>query len=368
MRVKAFKALYPNLDVIDSPDTFFDSAGKDFPLHYQSGLFKSISEKCVFIYSISNQSKRYSGLINNTSIQDLIEGKILFHEDTITLKEEDMVNYSLERNAMVKPVLLFHESCSNLNKFIQEMSEKLDSFLEFQLNDGSFHTFWKIDDKLAIHGLQKIFEEEISHAYIADGHHRSSSTLKLYNHFAKQNIHHKFENMLTAYFDQEQMEIFDHIKITSILDTLNPDIFLAKLSDFADIIQIENFQKPLHHFEFILIIENQNYKAAWKKDVIKEFEKKNEKLDTFISNQIIFNHILAIPDVRIDKRISFYSGKESEENILNHCLQIKNSITLCQFPPSVTDIISVADEKRILPPKSTWFEPRIKSGMIAQKY
>ncbi len=367
MRIHPFRSLYPNQSLLVSPDSFFDTMGKDFSKHFNSGLFLENKKPCIYIYQISKGGKFYNGIVNNTSIHDLLEGKILFHENTIKNKEQDMVQSSLERKAMIKPVLLFHKKSKKISNFIDTILKR-KRFYECELEDGTIHAFWQVQETRKIEELRQLFANEISHAYIADGHHRCSITKRLFQNKSDQFKDLNFDSMLSAYFSVDQLEIYDHLKIVSILDTLKPEVFIARLSRFAKIKHVKKFKYPQHKYEFIILMNKEIYQASWKIDVLRKFEKKGELLGPYVMNEVVFKKIFEIEDLQKDDRISYMSGEEPPEKIVKACSKKKNAITICQFPLSIQDIMDTADKGQKLPPKSTWFMPRIKSGVIAQKY
>ena len=367
MKILPFNALYPNKSLLVSPDSFFDTMGRDFSKHYNSGLFLEEKERAIYIYQISKNNKKYKGIVNNTSIEDLMNGNILFHEDTIAAKEQDMVQTSLERKAMIKPVLLFHPNIDSLTKIINAYIDT-SCFYQCTLEDGTNHKFWKISNPLKIKKIQGIFKAKVPVAYIADGHHRCSITKRLYENKGEKFKEFNFNSLLSAYFSMDDVGVYDHVKMVSILDTLKPEIFIAELSKFAKIKHIKRIKAPVQKHEFVVLMNKEIYYIKWKPSVIKKFKKKGEVLDSFIMNEIVFEKILKIVDVRRDARISFSSGQEPIEQIMKKCFKAKNRLSIIQYPLHIKDVMNIASKGSNLPPKSTWFEPRIKSGVIAQKY
>lgn len=368
MHINSFTPLHPNINLIFAPDLFFSSISKEFSKYFQAGMFDESKNASILVYQVIQNGKTYCGIVNNTDINDLIDKKILFHEETIADKEQDMVQSSLERKAMVKPVMLFHKKNQKLADIIQKTIKNKKEDFNARFEGGINHSFWSISDSKTITVIKNIFEKEIDKAYIADGHHRCSSTLRLYQNKTEHFKSFHFESMLTAYFSMDQLEVYDHIKIVSILDTLKPEIFIAKLSRFADIRHVKKMKRPSHKHEFVVALNDEIYKGAWKKGVLREFEKKGELLDVFIMNELVFQDIFKIPDVRKDSRISYFSGNESEDKIFAHLKSIPSAIAIMQYPLQIKEIMEVADSGVNLPPKSTWFEPKVKSGIIVQKY
>ena len=146
------------------------------------------------------------------------------------------------------------------------------------------------------------------------------------------------------------------------------DEFIAELSEYASVKAIENFVYPSKKREFLIIINGIMYKARWKKQVLKSFEVLPDALDVYITNQVIFRLIFKIEDIRLDEQISFFSGNTHPDAIVRKSKENPESVLICQTPLSLSDIKKYSDKKKNLPPKSTWFEPRTKSGLIVQKF
>ena len=368
MKISPFKSLYPNVELLVSPDSFFETMAKDFAKHYESGLFHECEIPAVFIYQNDYGDKTHTGIITNTAITDLLEGKILYHEDTIATKEQDMVLSSLEIKAMIKPVMLFYSAVDDINKFIQKFIGNNEIFYSCTTNDGLVHRLWKVSETSDLNYIELLFEQEVKKAYIADGHHRCSTTRRLYESKSKQFSQLDFSSLMTVYFAEDQLEIYDHIKVVNILEEMKPEIFITRLAKYADIRHMPKFQLPGRKNEFVILMNQETFKARWKKRILNKYIKKEEALDPIIMNQIVFQKIFERPDVRKDKRISFFSGNKSAKAIEQFCFAQKNAISICQFPIQLSDIVLIANQKKTMPPKSTWIEPKTKSGVIAQKY
>lgn len=368
MRVKPFKAIYPNKSLIISPDSFFATMGVNFPKHDASGLFNDLEVEAMFAYQINTQGRRYKGIINNTEIQDLLDGKILLHEQTMADKEQDMVEATLERKAMIKPVMLFHKKNKKLSKIINQTIDNKAIFYSFELEDGSVHTIWKITDPEKLADIRNVFLFGVRKAFVADGHHRCKASKLLDKNKPAQFKDFDFSNLMTVYFSDDQLEIFDHVKMVKILDQIKPEVFIAELTEFASVRLITKFTYPEKSREFLILMNGEMYKGKWKKKTLKEYEISPDALDNYIMNQIVFRTIFNIPDVRKDNRISFFSGNEYSDSIIQRSKDNPKSICILQSALKLSDVKKFSTKKKNLPPKSTWFEPRIKSGVIAQRF
>lgn len=368
MRVHQFRAMHPNISMIESSNDFFATMGREFPRHQAEGKFQEMEDEAMFVYQIKNRGRKHRGIINNTEIQDFKSGKILLHEQTIPTKEEVLVDTSIERGAMIKPILLFHKKNAKLSKLIEQVIENEEAAYSVELAGGIVHTLWKISDTGRIDEVKNIFTFGIAKAFVADGHHRYRASFLLHQNDKMEFQDLDFGNILTAYFSEEEVDIFDHSKMVEILDTVDKEAFIEQLSEYASIRSIPKFSHPESKREFVVLVKGEIYKGKWKKKTLKDFEISPDALDNYIMNQIVFRTILQIPDVRLDSRISFFSSNERGEGIVKRSEENPTAICVVQAPLSISDVKQYSTKKKNLPPKSTWFEPRIKSGVIAQKF
>lgn len=367
MRIHPFKSLHPGKELVANPEKYYVSMGQNFPIYLGRGMFIPSRSEDIYVYELKKKKKIYHGIVCNTNIEDLIDGKILFHENTLQEKEEDMVENTLERKAMIKPVLLFHKHSKKIDHIIEEVISNEDLFYEVTVEDKYHHKFWKVRRKKDIKDLVEIFGKDIPKAYVADGHHRCKTAMKLYG-YGKKYEEDIFHYLLTAYFSENQLEVYDYVKIVDILDQVDQTYFLDKLANYAKIAKVDQLEFPQSKRYFYLHMQGQSYQGKWKKSTLEKYDEHHENLDPYLTNEIIFRKILKIKDIRKDKRIRFFSGNKKMKAIQKACEENPHSIGIIQYPLSIADIKDIAKTDQNLPPKSTWFEPRIKSGVIAWKY
>jgi uncharacterized protein (DUF1015 family) len=333
-----------------------------------AGHFDECNESAIYVYKIKIHNNSAQGLVLCTDIQDLLDGKILFHEDTISKKEKSMVKSMLALKILMKPVLMFHKKSKKISKFIKDTISNDEKYYDCELAEDHIHSFWKIKDHKKIKYLQDVFDKDIRKAYVADGHHRIRTNKRLFENHANQFPEHDFTNILSAYFSLDQVKIYDHVKIVKILDELDPNLFIEKISKYAKMKRKKTFQLPSKIHDFVLIINGEIFNVQWRKKTLNKFRRTSSLLDVNIMDKLVFKKILGIPDIRKDNRLVYFSGNSTAKEILDHCLEINNSIAIIQYPLSIKDIMREAKNQKKLPPKSTWFEPKIKSGVIGHKY
>jgi uncharacterized protein (DUF1015 family) len=368
MKILPFKAIYPNLNLITSPDLFFGSVKNDYTVQVKSGFFKKDNHEAIYIYKITSQHGTHTGIIACNDISDILDNNILRHEHTLASKEQSMINLILERKAMIKPVLLAYDKVESLSNFKKEITESRDPFLNiFFEADNETHTLWQITDKEEISFIQENFKKNIRKTYIADGHHRCYTTLHLFE--KKDFIERKNElnSILAVYFPFEELKIYDFNRIV----TLNPEMsslaFMAAITKYFKIKKLNKPTKPSKKFEITLSIEREWYLLKWKRKVLKEYMNDMVVLDANILDEKIMNSVLGILDVKTDNRIKYQSGNMPQEEVYNMLNKTDKRIGLFLFPVLAEELKEVSRAGLTMPPKSTWFEPRIKNGVLVKE-
>ncbi|MEO1624643.1 MAG: DUF1015 family protein [Bacteroidota bacterium] len=182
MRIRPFQAVYPNMDYIASPDSFFDTVKSEYPEYKKSGFFHKAPQEALYVYRIKTSERTYTGLIACADIQDYVDGHIKKHEKTLATKEQQQVHLLLSRNAVVKPVLLTYPRTKSIDKLLSAYIEENKSFYSVRFfQRGDEHTFWAISSGPLIQKIQSLFENKVKTTYIADGHHRSSTMALMYD-------------------------------------------------------------------------------------------------------------------------------------------------------------------------------------------
>ena len=366
MRIEPFKALYPDMKMVPKADSFFGVMKQEFPYYLKNSFFKRTKEPHFYLYRIEQGDLVSIGLVASTSVEDIKENKILKHEKTIAMKEQQMLDLALQRNAMIKPVLLAHEPNQELKEIYKKVQLK-KTFLEIDFKEeDAVHKIWKISEAGAVNQIIKLFDEHFEKSYIADGHHRVSTGTLL--HQNKKRSKMGFGNILSIYFSFEDLIIYDYNRVVSILREISPTVIMAKLSKFFKIKMIKNFRKPKEKHEIIFAIDKEIYQLKWKKKYLIPDDGDNLILDARLLNQHVFGEIMGIHDVRNDSRISYIGGILGIEGVKKQMLKKDYSVGFLLYPIQKEELKHVADSNSTLPPKSTWFEPRIKNAIIVQEF
>lgn len=363
MNIKPFKALYPNLKLVPSPDSFFNVMKKEFPHYLRNGFFKRTKNPFMFLYKITIADQSSFGLVCSTDVNDILDGYVLKHENTLASKEQQMLDLALQRHAMIKPVLLGHEHNKELQKIYNEIQENKTFFSIKMKEEKALHELWKVkkDDHLA--RITEIFAKKINKSYIADGHHRVSTGILL-NKSRRNGV--EYGDLLSIYMSFKDLHIYDYSRVVTILNEINPVKLMGLLAKYFKIKPLEEITKPKEKFEITMLMGKEVFRLKWKKKFIKS--KKPVILDSELLNEFIFKEVMGITDVRFDSRIKYIGGANNNKEVRSEILKNDYAIGFMLYPVQPEELMALADAGETLPPKSTWFEPRIKNAVIAQEF
>lgn len=327
-------------------------------------IFEECEEDALFIYTQKIGDKSYTGIIGGASTQDYETGVIKKHEETLEKREKIFTKYLKTCGFNAEPVLLTYKRSKAIDSIINTVISNTSPLYNFITENETTHIIWKIDDKEEVKQIQEEFKK-INKVYIADGHHRSASSYL----FSKKHPENKFATGILSYFvSDEEIEIFDFNRIVKDLNGLNLNDFLAKLSVNFDIQKMDiDLTKPTKKHEFSMYIENQFYTLKFKQELLNNTGIIN-KLDAQILTDYILNPILGIKNLKTDKRINFISGKHGLDSLKKRIDSNKYKVGFCLYPVSYTELEQIADNDLIMPPKSTWIEPKLRTGLTIYKF
>jgi len=369
MNIYPFQAIFPKEDLITSADSFFKSMKYQFTEYQKSGFFDKSPQEALYLYQITQNGTKNLGLVAATDIEDFISNKVLKHEKTLAAKEQNMMQLILRRNALIKPVLLAYKSNKIVIETLKNTIVRKKPILRIKFeNDKTEHKIWKISDADTVESIKKLFKQKIPKAYIADGHHRSSTSVILYESTNIKNAKNKFGKLLTIYFPIHDLEIWDYNRVVEVFNTVDLPVFLAKLSKYCKIKTLKKGRKPKTKFVMTMYIKNYWFSLTWKKKVLKKYAQQKILLDSELFNTYIMAEILGVQDVRESKKITYFSGKEGLDELEEEVHKHEDKVAFFIYPVLADELIQIADQKKTLPPKSTWFEPRIKNGIIAKEF
>lgn len=359
MKIKPFKAQLPIFNAIEDLNSFFETVKKEYTAYLKLGCFEQTTQAAFFVYAIANldNSKNESlGIVALTDVEEFIRNNIKKHENTLSKQEAIQKNLLQERNAAIKPILLTFKAQKNYLpqlEFIRQNSEIIIQTTHQNIQ----HTLYHVSSFPLKALLSNYFEKKIRIAYIADGHHRACSTAEFLKENAILNT-----GILTAYFDFSQLRIGAFHRLITGVDEKTADNFLKELAALTTISEINLARLPQRKGEIVMIFKDKFYVLHWKKSVLKQRSSGQVILDSHLLSDFILKPILGIKNLKTDARLKYIEGDNSLEEIIKQCLT--NSVLFLMYPISFGNFKTVADSDGILPPKSTFFEPRLINGLI----
>ena len=365
MKIKPFKALQPNMNLISSPDSFASGIKKNFKDFLTSGMILEQADKAYFVYRIIDNGHPHTGIITGSSILEYFNNRIKKHEQTLNAKEQLHLHKFLQWNTTMKPILLVYPEVSAISDMIDEIvSLKKPSFeMEFELAP-QVHQFWAVTEKKWTDQITELFKTQVRTAYIADGHHRIAATASLYEKFPKAHYNYTF----TAFFSFKEVKILPYNRVINDLNGMTPVHFMALLSKYFKIKPLKKPEAPNKKHQITFLLQHEWYRLTWKKKQINKLKVEDPVLlDSHLLNHFIFP-ILGIEDPKMDKRITYVGGDEGLEGIIRKVGDDPSKVGFYLHPVTIEDMVTLSNLDKTLPPKSTWFEPRLKNGVIMKRF
>lgn len=356
-------------DIDEHDECVYERAASNFKLFQDNGWLIQDKKDRYYIYAQTMGDHKQYGLVVATNVDDYMQGHIKKHELTRRDKEEDRMKHVRATNANIEPVFLAYPDNRILDDIVSKETAKAPEY-DFVSNDGFGHTFWVIDDAETIKLITKTFES-IPNLYIADGHHRTAAAALVGHEMAQNNPKHtgteEYNYFLAVCFPESHLKIIDYNRVVKDLNGLTPESFIERLSEHFDIeAKGQEPYKPQRIHNFSIYLDNKWYSITAKKDTYDDNDP-IEGLDVTISSKYILKDILGIGDLRSDKRIDFVGGIRGLSELEKRVDSGEMSIAIALYPVTMQQLIKIADTGNILPPKTTWFEPKLRSGLVIHK-
>jgi uncharacterized protein (DUF1015 family) len=329
------------------------------------GVLIQDEKPCYYLYRLIMGDIDEIGLVAGASIEDYENDIIKKHEHTRAVKEADRIKHVDTLNANTGPVFLTYKARKDMNDLVDELI-KNDPTYNIETDDGIKHIFWKIDDDAVIEKITSIFAD-IDFLYVADGHHRSASGTKVGQQRRAANPNHtgeeKYNYFLSVIFPHDQLYIMDYNRVVKDMNGLSKEDFLTKVAEKFEIEEIgkEEF-KPSELHTFGMYLDGNWYKLTAKDGTFPAGDPV-KSLDVAIMQDNLLHPILGIGDPRKDERIDFVGGIRGLDE-LSRRVDAGEAVAFAMFPTSIEQLMAIADAGEVMPPKSTWFEPKLRSGVI----
>ena len=349
-------------------DLIYQTAKRNFTQMVEKGVLIQDKSPCFYIYRQKMGPQVQTGIVGLMSASEYDAGKIKKHELTRKDKEEDRIRHVDTVNAQTGPVFISYRERKNLNKIVDEITAASPEY-DFTAEDGVQHTVWMVDGAKQIDNIRKEFSE-VESLYIADGHHRAAAAATIGGNRRSQdksNVSGKeYESVLAVFFPHTQLKVMDYNRAVKDLNGLTPGEFIEKISACFTVSKNFTARSPEQLHDFGMYLGDEWYKITVKKGVYNENDPV-ASLDAAILQDHLLFPVLGIKDPRVDDRIKFIGGIRGMDELEKLVNKDGFAVAFSLYPTSMEQIIKVADAGAIMPPKSTWFEPKLRSGIFVHK-
>lgn len=347
----------------------YSKAAENFKKFQEKGWLVQDKKECYYVYAQTMNGKTQYGLVVGAYVPEYMNGKIKKHELTRRDKEEDRMKHVRVNNANIEPVFFAYPDNKEIDAIVAKYAATEPTYNFVAPNDGFGHHFWIIDNDEDIKRLTELFAG-IESFYIADGHHRSAAAALVGAEKAKNNPNHRgdeeYNYFMAVCFPANQLTIIDYNRVVKDLNNLTPEQFLEAVSKHFTVEKKEGIYHPEKLHNFALYLDGCWYSLTAKEGTYDDNDPIGV-LDVTISSKYILDEILDIKDLRSDKRIDFVGGIRGLEELERRVNSGEMKVALALYPVTMKQIMDIADSGNIMPPKTTWFEPKLRSGLIIHK-
>ena len=332
----------------------------------QDGRYIEDSDDCYYIYQLTMEGRVQNGIVACASIDDYMNGVIKKHENTREEKEQDRIRHVDCMNAQTGPIFLAYRANETLRKVVAEVCKEKPLY-DFTSEDAITHRVFKIDRKEQIDTIRETFHN-MKQIYIADGHHRAASAVKVGLQRRKEHPDYdgteEFNYFLAVLFPDEELKILPYNRVVADLNGLTKEAFLEQVAQSFEVKKCEQPVAPKEKAVFGMYLDQKWYELRAKESV--RSTDPVEGLDVSILQNALLEPVLGIHDPRTDKRIDFVGGIRGLAELERRCRE-DMELAFSMYPTSIGELFAVADAGRLMPPKSTWFEPKLRSGLFIHK-
>jgi len=347
----------------------YEKAAENFRKFQDNGWLLQDGKDSYYVYAQTMNGRTQYGLCVAASVADYMNGNIKKHELTRRDKEEDRMKHVRINNANIEPVFFAYPHNAELDAIVSNITAGKPEY-DFVSSDGFGHHFWLINDAATIQRITDIFAS-IPSLYIADGHHRSAAAALVGDEKRRQNPNHRgdeeYNYFLAVCFPDNQLNIIDYNRVVKDLNGLTDEQFLTALAkNFTLEEKGAEIYRPVALHNFSIYLSGKWYSLTAKPDTYNDNDPIGV-LDVTISSNLILDEVLGIKDLRSDKRIDFVGGIRGLGELKQRVDSGEMKVALALYPVSMKQLIDIADSDNIMPPKTTWFEPKLRSGLVIHK-
>lgn len=348
----------------------YDKAVENFKLWQERGWLVQDDAEMYYIYAQTMDGRTQYGLVAAANVDDYMTGKIKKHELTRRDKEDDRMIHVRIQDANIEPVFFAYPDVAEMNEIVENIVKTTEPEYDFVAPDGFGHTFWAIRDAAINTRITEIFAK-IPALYVADGHHRTAAAARVGAEKREQNPNHtgneEYNFFLAVIFPESQLKIIDYNRVVRDLNGLTPAEFLERVSESFDIVEMGNeIYKPNALHNFGMYLDGKWYSLTAKSGTYNDDDPIGV-LDVTVLSNLVFDKILNLGDLRTSKRIDFVGGIRGLGELQKRVDSGEMAAAFALYPVTMRQIIDIADTGNIMPPKTTWFEPKLRSGLVIHK-
>lgn len=360
------------IDLPESTDAHsqevYDKSHENFKLWRERGWLVQDDEPYFYIYAQTMEGRTQYGIAGCASIDDYFSGVIKKHELTRPDKEQDRMVHIRINNANIEPVFLAYPAVSEIDEIVSETVKKQKPEYDFVADDGFGHHFWVIRDKKTNRKIEELFRSKVPYTYIADGHHRTAAAALVGKEKRDSYPSHRgdeeYNYFLAVHFPDNQLKILDYNRVVKDLNGLQAKEFIKKIQEsFYVEDHGKKVYRPQHLHNFSMYLEGRWYSLTARLGTYNDDDPVGV-LDVNILTNHILTPVLDIQDLRRSKRIDFVGGIRGIEELKRRVDSREMKVAFALYPVSMKQLITIADTGNIMPPKTTWFEPKLRSGLV----
>jgi uncharacterized protein (DUF1015 family) len=344
----------------------YEAGKNNFQKLVNEGVFTQDKQECLYIYELTMDGRSQNGIVACASVDDYMEGRIKKHELTRPDKEADRKNHVRISMMNAEPVFFAYPANQALDNIVEAIKQTKPVYT-FIADDNIQHRFWVVNNTEQIQSIITIFEK-MPATYVADGHHRTAAAALVGNDLRKENPNHtgdeSYNYFLAVHFPDNQLAIMDYNRVVKDLNGLTTKSFLDGLSNSFVVDKIgKGAYRPSRLHEFGMYLEGEWYALTAKPGTYDDYDAIGV-LDVTILSEKVLKPLLNIYDLRTDKRIDFVGGMRGLKELERRVNSGEMAVAFALYPVSMKQLIDIADSGQIMPPKTTWFEPKLRSGLV----
>ncbi|PIF02301.1 MAG: hypothetical protein CR996_00555 [Draconibacterium sp.] len=370
LRITRAEIECPGVEDIHSA-TVYEKAVENFKKFQENGWLNKDEKPHFYIYAQTMHGRTQYGIVGAAACSDYQEGVIKKHELTRPEKEDDRMVLTRYLNANIEPVFFAYRAVPEIDEIVEKVIAENKPIYDFVAEDGFGHHFWVVEDASTNQRIEKLFAEKVPHTYVADGHHRTAAAARIGVEKTSQNKNHtgneEYNFFMAVHFPDNQLQIIDYNRVVTDLNGLSDESFITELKKrFTVEKKGSEVYKPQRLHEFSMYLSGSWYGLVANPESYDDSDPIGILDVTILSKQVL-EPILNIKDLRTSQRIDFVGGIRGLKELQERVDSGKMKVAFALFPVSMQQLINIADSGNIMPPKTTWFEPKLRSGLVIHK-